>query len=143
MLGVFAVFERAMIQERVKAGMARARAEGKAVGRPKIAAGVEQSIREALRVGRGIISTTKAISGVRTLDEPRSSARSMSTRSRAAHGLGVSAVQRVKAITWQTSRRVRVASNTGSGHRWLLRQPRLAQAAREVFAIGLQLERLF
>ena len=43
MLGVFAVFERAMIQERVKAGMARARAEGKQVGRPKIAAEVEQS----------------------------------------------------------------------------------------------------
>jgi DNA invertase Pin-like site-specific DNA recombinase len=41
-LGVFAEFERAMIQERVRAGMARARAEGKQVGRPKIAAEVEQ-----------------------------------------------------------------------------------------------------
>ena len=37
-LGVFAEFERAMIQERVKAGMARAKAEGRQVGRPKIAA---------------------------------------------------------------------------------------------------------
>ena len=73
MLGVFVEFERAMIQERVKAGMARAKAEGKQVGRPKIAAEVEQSIREALRQGRGIISTAKA------------------------HGVGVSAVQRVKA----------------------------------------------
>jgi hypothetical protein len=59
MLGVFAEFEWAMIQERVKAGMARARAEGKQVGRPKIAVEVEQSIREALQAGRGIISTAK------------------------------------------------------------------------------------
>src|SRR5262244_2746809 len=42
MLGVFAEFEWAMIQERVKAGMTRARAE---VGRPKMAAEFEQSIR--------------------------------------------------------------------------------------------------
>jgi DNA invertase Pin-like site-specific DNA recombinase len=73
MLGVLAEFERAMIQERVKAGMARARAEGRQVGRPKIAAEVEQCIREVLQQGRGIISTAKA------------------------HGVGVSTVQRVKA----------------------------------------------
>lgn len=37
MLGVFAEFERALIQERVKAGMARARAEGKRIGNePKV-----------------------------------------------------------------------------------------------------------
>ena len=36
MLGVFAEFERAMIRERVKAGLARARAQGKAIGRPKV-----------------------------------------------------------------------------------------------------------
>jgi DNA invertase Pin-like site-specific DNA recombinase len=34
MLGVFAEFERAMIQERVRAGLARARSEGKRLGRP-------------------------------------------------------------------------------------------------------------
>ena len=34
MMGVFAEFERAMIQERVRAGLARARAEGKRLGRP-------------------------------------------------------------------------------------------------------------
>jgi DNA invertase Pin-like site-specific DNA recombinase len=34
MLGVFAEFERAMIQERVHAGLARARARGKRLGRP-------------------------------------------------------------------------------------------------------------
>ncbi len=34
MLGVFAEFERAMIQERINAGLARARAQGKRLGRP-------------------------------------------------------------------------------------------------------------
>ena len=34
MLGVFSEFERAMIQERVRAGLARARARGKRLGRP-------------------------------------------------------------------------------------------------------------
>jgi DNA invertase Pin-like site-specific DNA recombinase len=34
MMGVFAEFERAMIQERVRAGLARARDEGKTLGRP-------------------------------------------------------------------------------------------------------------
>jgi DNA invertase Pin-like site-specific DNA recombinase len=34
MMGVFAEFERAMIVERVKAGLARARAQGKRLGRP-------------------------------------------------------------------------------------------------------------
>src|SRR5262249_26009083 len=36
MMGVFAEFERAMIQERVRAGLARARGEGKRLGRPPI-----------------------------------------------------------------------------------------------------------
>jgi hypothetical protein len=44
--------------------MARAKAEGKQVGRPKIAAEVEQSIREALQGGKGIISTAKAWASV-------------------------------------------------------------------------------
>ncbi len=35
MCGVFAEFERAMIQERVRAGLARARVQGKKLGRPK------------------------------------------------------------------------------------------------------------
>ena len=35
MMGVFAEFERAMIQERVRAGLARARSEGTTLGRPK------------------------------------------------------------------------------------------------------------
>ena len=36
MMGVFAEFERAMIQERVKAGLSRARAEGIRLGRPSL-----------------------------------------------------------------------------------------------------------
>jgi len=36
MLGVFAEFERSMIQERVKAGLIRAKANGKTLGRPSI-----------------------------------------------------------------------------------------------------------
>jgi DNA invertase Pin-like site-specific DNA recombinase len=48
MMGVFAEFERAMIQERVRAGLARARSEGKRLGRPPIAADVEKAIRAAL-----------------------------------------------------------------------------------------------
>ncbi len=36
MMGVFAEFERAMIRERVKAGLERARAQGKTLGRPTI-----------------------------------------------------------------------------------------------------------
>src|ERR671911_2859005 len=51
MMGVFAEFERAMIRERVKSGLSRARAQGKTLGRPKIAAATEDAIRERLAVG--------------------------------------------------------------------------------------------
>ena len=47
-MGVFAEFERAMIQERVRAGLARARSEGRRLGRPPIAPALEKRIREAL-----------------------------------------------------------------------------------------------
>ena len=36
MMGVFAEFERAMIRERVKSGLERAKAQGKTLGRPPI-----------------------------------------------------------------------------------------------------------
>ena len=49
MMGVFAEFERAMIQERVRAGLARAKAEGKRLGRPKVDPEIEDAIRKALR----------------------------------------------------------------------------------------------
>ena len=45
---VFAEFERAIIQERVRAGLARAKSEGKRLGRPPIAIELETRIRAAL-----------------------------------------------------------------------------------------------
>src|SRR5262245_45527491 len=48
MMGVFAEFERSMIRERVRAGLARARAEGKRLGRPSIPEPMENAIRAAL-----------------------------------------------------------------------------------------------
>jgi DNA invertase Pin-like site-specific DNA recombinase len=48
MMGVFAEFERAIIQERVRAGLARAKSEGKRLGRPPIAPDLENRIRAAL-----------------------------------------------------------------------------------------------
>jgi DNA invertase Pin-like site-specific DNA recombinase len=54
MMGVFSEFERAMIQERVRAGLRRARSEGKQLGRPRIAAELEQRILVALKGGLSI-----------------------------------------------------------------------------------------
>ena len=73
MLGVFAEFERGMIRERVMAGLARAKAQGKQLGRRRVAPQVERDIRAALKRGVGIISTARQL------------------------GVGVSTVQRVKA----------------------------------------------
>ncbi|MFG1465300.1 recombinase family protein [Xanthobacter sp. DSM 24535] len=71
MMGVFAEFERAMIQERVKAGLARAKAEGRKLGRPTIGADLEARIRALRAQGMGIVKVAKTL------------------------GIGVSAVQRV------------------------------------------------
>jgi DNA invertase Pin-like site-specific DNA recombinase len=49
MMGVFAEFERAMIQERVRAGLRRAKSEGKQLGRPRIDADLENRILAALK----------------------------------------------------------------------------------------------
>jgi DNA invertase Pin-like site-specific DNA recombinase len=54
MCGVFAEFERAMIQERVKAGLARARAQGTPLGRPRVSAQVTQAVLAARGQGKGI-----------------------------------------------------------------------------------------
>ncbi len=54
MMGVFAEFERAMTQERVHAGLARARAEGKRLGRPKVAKKTERAILAARATGKAI-----------------------------------------------------------------------------------------
>ncbi|WP_284617462.1 recombinase family protein [Aquabacterium humicola] len=65
MMGVFAEFERGMIQERVKAGLARARSagtkSGKPIGRPTVAPDVEAKIRQLRADGVGITRTARLI----------------------------------------------------------------------------------
>jgi DNA invertase Pin-like site-specific DNA recombinase len=74
MMGVFAEFERAMIRERVKSGLDRAKAQGKTLGRPPIQAEKEAAIRADLRLGKAGIMKLAA-----------------------AHCVGVGTVQRIKA----------------------------------------------
>src|SRR5260370_29900344 len=57
MMGVFAEFERTMIQERVRAGMARAKREGKHIGRPPMAPELQQRILEARASGLSVRKT--------------------------------------------------------------------------------------
>ena len=58
MLGVFAEFERSIIQERIRAGITRARQKGtksgKPFGRPRISAHKEAKVRALLAAGNGI-----------------------------------------------------------------------------------------
>jgi DNA invertase Pin-like site-specific DNA recombinase len=63
MLGVFAEFERALIRERVMAGLKRAKAQGKQLGRPKVEAATEATIRRLLVKGTGT-KKTAAMTGV-------------------------------------------------------------------------------
>jgi len=57
MMGVFAEFERAMIQERVRAGLARAKDAGKRLGRPPLPKATEDAIRAALKGGLSVRKT--------------------------------------------------------------------------------------
>ena len=50
MMGVFAEFERSIIQERVRAGLNRARSQGKRLGRPPLDPTLRERIQQALRV---------------------------------------------------------------------------------------------
>src|SRR5690349_18218450 len=61
MMGVFAEFERAMIQERVRAGLARARMQGKVGGRPRVTSETEAAVRASLAAGTGIGKTARAL----------------------------------------------------------------------------------
>ena len=61
MSGVFAEFERAMIQERVRAGLSRAKAQGKTLGRPKIPPRTERAILKARQKGTGIIAIANQV----------------------------------------------------------------------------------
>lgn len=54
MLSVFAELERSLIQERIKAGLARAKAEGRRLGRKPVAEEIEDNIRKARQTGMGI-----------------------------------------------------------------------------------------
>lgn len=57
----FAQFERKMIQERVKAGMARAKKQGKHIGRPRVKSEVETKIIKLRRQGLGIHRIAKEV----------------------------------------------------------------------------------
>jgi DNA invertase Pin-like site-specific DNA recombinase len=71
MCGVFAEFERAMIQERVKSGLSRAKANGKQLGRKPHGEDVEAEIKKLRASGMGKVKIGKTL------------------------GIGTSAVQRV------------------------------------------------
>jgi DNA invertase Pin-like site-specific DNA recombinase len=61
MMGVFAEFERAMIQERVCAGLAKVRAKGKRLGRPKVPPAVESAIQAARAAGKGQLAIAREL----------------------------------------------------------------------------------
>ena len=64
MMGVFAEFERAMIRERVKSGLERAKAQGKILRRPPIDPRKEPAILDDLREGKAGIIKLAAAHGV-------------------------------------------------------------------------------
>jgi len=70
MMGVFAEFERSMISERVKSGLARAKSNGKTLGRPKVSSDIEDQINALRDQGTGIIKIGKEL-GIGTSTEQR------------------------------------------------------------------------
>lgn len=61
MCGVFAEFERSMIQERVRAGLSRAKAQGKRLGRPTIDEKRTAQIKSLRASGAGILRIAKQV----------------------------------------------------------------------------------
>jgi DNA invertase Pin-like site-specific DNA recombinase len=61
MCGVFAEFERSIIVDRINAGLSRARAQGKRLGRPPVSAATEAAIRRKRTAGMGIIKIAKEL----------------------------------------------------------------------------------
>ena len=65
MLGVFAEFEAAMIRERVRAGVARAKRNGtksgRPIGRPRLDSKREAAARKALSSGKGILKVAREL----------------------------------------------------------------------------------
>jgi len=74
MLGVFSEFEREMIGERVRAGMATAKSKGKAIGRPKAPEATLDRIRKLRSEGMGMRKVAREV------------------------GCGVSLIQRIEAL---------------------------------------------
>ena len=75
MLAVFSEFERAMIRERVNAGLATAKAKGKRLGRPSLPVETEARVRSLRASGMGILKVATTL------------------------GIGVSAVQRIDRLS--------------------------------------------
>jgi DNA invertase Pin-like site-specific DNA recombinase len=83
MMGVFAEFERAMIRERVCAGLDKARAKGRRLGRPRVDPSVEEAIRERLATGKGQLAIARDLGvGVSTVRRVLGAASGARTRSR-------------------------------------------------------------
>lgn len=61
MCGVFAEYERGMTRERVNAGLARARARGKKLGRRPVKPSVEARIRELRAEGMGMLKIGRTV----------------------------------------------------------------------------------
>jgi len=61
MLSVFAEYERAILRERTVAGLRRAVANGKRLGRPKIASDREAAVRASLASGAGVVKIAKML----------------------------------------------------------------------------------
>jgi DNA invertase Pin-like site-specific DNA recombinase len=59
--GAFAEFERAIIRERINAGLARAKAKGVKLGRRKVAPEVERKVRRKLAKGTGVLKTARML----------------------------------------------------------------------------------
>ena len=61
MIGVFAEFERSIISERVKAGLARTKSKGTKLGRPRATPETEAEIRRLRSTGMGLIKIGKQL----------------------------------------------------------------------------------
>ena len=61
MCGVFVEFERSMIQEHVNAGLKRAKAQGKKLGRPRTSSQIEAKIKDRREIGAGILRIAKEL----------------------------------------------------------------------------------
>ena len=59
--GAFSEYERSIIRSRVNAGLARARAQGKRLGRRPVSADVVERTRAHLATGTGILKTAKTL----------------------------------------------------------------------------------